>query len=207
MKPINGLERPVVQWVVIAGALVLMVLLALTTLTVRRTRGQIDELLAAQGALRADNEALDAQAARERSAREAFELEVTRLRARGAPAEARAEAPTLTLRPPETRGPKPPEPTVRAPDRTQVIQLRLVLPTTSAAAEGPFEIMARDWSSGRAVWTVTVGKIPPTIHAERALVAYITGEMLAPGAYEIVVRMAGAAAPEPVASYEVSVGR
>lgn len=207
MRPINGFERPGVQWMVIAGVVVLMALLVVTTSAVWRTRGQIDELLAAQRMLRADYEKLDAQVAREQSAREAFELEAARLRARETPAEARSVGPTLTLRPPEARGATPPEATVKAPDRAQAVQLRLVLPSTPGAAKGPFEVAARDWFTGRTLWTITIPKAAPTAHAELMLSAYVTGEMLAPGTYEFIVRMRDAsAAPEAVASYEVSIG-
>ena len=63
------------------------------------------------------------------------------------------------------------------------------------------------WFTGRPMWTITIPKATPAPHAEFVLLAYVTGEMLAPGSYEFVVRTPDAsAAPEAVASYEVSIG-
>ena len=197
-----------VQWVVVAACALLTALLTLSTVSVRRTARQVDELLDAQRASRTEQDSLEAQLARARAAREAFSLELARLRAQQPPGDAAAPTPTVTLVPPATRGALPPDPTLTAPQRDQTIELRLVLPAGVTGRYSEFQIAARDWSTGRALWSTAAGTAG-TVDGRRAVIAHITGGMLKPGTYEIVVTGSSdpAMAPEPIAAYEIGVAK
>lgn len=208
MRAVKGLDRPAVQWMVIAASVLLAALLAAATLSVRDRTTRIEDLLESHGACRSDLEVLEAQLSKERAAREAFSLELARVRAQqGSGDAASQDTPTLTLVPPAERGPVPPDARAAAPARAQAIQLRLVLPADVVVDEGGFRIAARDWATGRALWS-TVRGTTGTVDGRRALIAHVTGEMLGPGSYELTVT-AGASAdtPEPIAVYEVTVGK
>ena len=205
MRPVKGFERPAVQWVMVAACVLLTVLLMLSTLSVRRSARQVDELLDAQRATRTEQDSLETQLARERAARESFSLELARLRAQQ-PADSGAATPTVTLVPPVSRAGTPPDPIFAAPERGQAIELRLMLPAAVTGRYADFQIAGRDWSTGRSLWSTAVGTAG-TIDGRRAVIAHITGEMLKPGTYEIVVTGTSdpAVAPEPIAAYELSV--
>lgn len=210
MRTVKGLEKPIVQWTVVAGSVLLAVLLGSATLSMRARNSEIEALVESQRACRADREALEAQLARERAAREAFSLELGRLRARQGSADAAnpqspasQEPPTLTLEPPARRGPVPPEATVAAPARAQAVQVRLILPANVTADKDRLTITARDWATGRTLWS-TAQAAPGAVNGRRALIAHVTGEMLPPGSYELIVTPSAPA--EAVAVYEVTVG-
>jgi hypothetical protein len=68
------------------------------------------------------------------------------------------------------------------------------------------QIIARDWSTGQPRWSradVPVG----VIDGRRAAVTYVTGEMFAPGAYELLVTpiASDTEASPPVVSFAVGV--
>jgi hypothetical protein len=142
------------------------------------------------------------QLAREQSAREALAIEVARLR--GA-APSLAAPPTLTLAPLTARGASPPPPTVAPPDPAQIVALRLVLPD-GADTRGPFSIAIRGWSGGETL--LMRGHLPATSDAgRRMVVAMIAGDVLARGAYEVILTVPGADGRRAdVASYELTVG-
>ena len=206
MRPVTGLERPVLQWMLVAACVVLTGLLAVTAASVRGKARQIQELLDAQRASRSDVDALHAQLARERAAREAFSVELARLRAQQPEAAGPALIPTFTLVPPTARRGSPPDPTLTAPENTQTIELRLVLPNGVTARYGEFQIAARDWSTGQTRWTTTAG-MSGMVDGRRAVTAHITGEMLKAGTYEVVLTRSAdvASAPEPIAVYELGI--
>ena len=206
MRPVKGFEHPTVQWVVLAACVLLTALLMLSTVSVRRSARQVEELLEAQRASRTDQDSLQAQFARERAAREAFSLELARLRAQQPSDGAAPSTPTVTLVSPGTRGALPPDPTITAPERDQTIELRLVLPAAVTGRYAEFQIVARDWSNGRSLWSTTAGTAG-TADGRRAVIAHITGEMLRPRAYEVVVtgNSEPSAASEAIAVYEVGV--
>jgi hypothetical protein len=209
VRPVKGFERPLLQWMVVAGCVLLVAMLVSATLSVRRTTAQVGELLESQRVCRSEQDALHAQLAKERAAREAFSLELARVRAQQGSEDTKpAETPSLTLVPPKDRGAVPPGESLVAPERGQTIQLRLLLPPKVAVKNGAFQVAARDWSTGLAMWS-TAAATTDTVDGRRAVVAHVTGEMLRPGSYEVTVTGAGSAgeAPEPIAIYEVTVGR
>ena len=205
MRPVTGLERPVGQWALVAGCFVLIGLLAGATVTIWRERAHVERLLAAQHTARTELTSRERELTRERAAREAFSLELARMRAQQSPAgvESAAGVPTLTLVPTDKPRPLPPEPTVTAPERSQTVLLRLVLPAGVTVQDGEFQVAARDWSTGRSVWSTGAARTA-TVEGRRAVLAHISGEMLGPGAYEVVLTT-GAASPAPIAVYEVGV--
>lgn len=207
MRPVNGLDRPLVQWLLLAGCLGLTALLASQTRSMQSANRQIDELVAAEREATDGLQSLEAELARERAAREALSLEIGRLRARlPEAATAAGEPATLTLAPPVSRAATVPEPTVEAPDRAQIIELRLLMPDTAGDALGDFTIAARDWSTGHVRWSRA--DVPLVVlDGRKAVVLYVSGEMFPPGAYEVMVTptSSGTEAPEPVASFEVAV--
>jgi hypothetical protein len=93
-----------------------------------------------------------------------------------------------------------------SPERTQTIELRLVLPNGPAGRYSEFQIAARDWSTGRPRWSTAAG-LSSIVDGRRAVVAHITGEMLRPGTYEVVLTGSAdsASTPEPIAAYEMGI--
>lgn len=185
MRPVAGLRRPGAQWALVGGAALLVALLWWALLELRETRAAVRGLHAATELAAKERASLEAELARERSAREALALEVGRQRTRLGGTGAADGAPTLTLdplaRPPASR----PEPSIAAPAPDRVLHLRLLLPAGAPRVERA-QVVARDWSSGEARWIVS-GRAA-VIDGRRMVRAFVTGEMLAPGPYEIQVR-------------------
>jgi hypothetical protein len=100
----------------------------------------------------------------------------------------------------------PPEPTVEESGRAQLIELRLLMPETVGENVKTCQITARDWSTGQLRWSRTDVPVA-VIDGRRAAVTYVTGEMFAPGAYELLVTPTSSdtEASEPVVSFEVGV--
>jgi type II secretory pathway pseudopilin PulG len=203
MKPVSGFDRPAVQWAFVVLSVVLMALAAAASWIARRSTDRANDAQTIQQAMRLENQQLDAQLARERSTRESLALELSRQRAGGP--DAPRVMPTLTLEPAESRGAKPPAPSVAPQHATQVIELRLVLPARVGKQFSRFDIVLRDWTGGDTIWS-RGGLTATTIDRRPALAAFITGDLLRTGAYELLVSgttMGGQR--EEVASYEVSV--
>lgn len=202
MRPVSGFERPGLQWLFVAVACVLVVLAAAEAIGLRRLRGQMESLRASDLNRRIEREQLQARVAREQSAREAFSLEIARLR--GGPPAA-ASPPTLTLSPLITRGVTPPDPTVEKPAENQAIQLRLLLPPGSAAHRSNFSVAVRAWSGGETIWS-RGGLSASTVEGRPVVAAFITGDVFAPGAYEIALTSVSADKKiAEVAAYEIAV--
>jgi hypothetical protein len=180
----------------------LAVVAAAGAMGLRRSRTAIEQLRAAGLNSRVEHEQLERRVSREQSARESFALEVGRLRGRVTPLNAE---PTLTLSPLTVRGSTPPEPTVSASAAAQSIQLRLLLPGGRTQPSARFAVSIRAWSSGRAIWSR--GDLPPSsVDGKPAILARVTGDVLAPGAYEIGVSdVTSGAQGRDVAFYEVAV--
>lgn len=201
MRPISGFERPLIQWLFVALSIVLIATVGGAAWVARRANAAADLARAAEQNGRFERQQLDAQLARERSSREALSLQLTRQRESGA--EPTGVMPTLTLTPLTVRGATPPEPSVTAQHATQVIELRLVLPS-SARRYTAFDIALRDWSTGHDVWS-RGGLIATTIDRQSMVTTYVTGELFRPGAHELLL---SAQTPqgkrEEVASYEIT---
>lgn len=203
MRPISGFERPVVQWLFVVLSVALIAAAGGAAWFGRRALGEANAARADAERGRLEDQQLDAQLSRERATREALTLELARQRSDGA--EPARVMPTLTLAPAETRGPKPPDPTVVAQHATQIIELRLLLPPRVEKRYARFEIVLRNWTGGDAIWS-RGGLTATMIDRKLAVATFLTGDVLRPGSYELLVSattMAGQR--EEVASYEISV--
>lgn len=200
MKPVTGLSRPGAQWALVVGTTVLIAVLwwAIVELREARTtaRRAADEIETPQR----ERAALEADLARERATREALALELGRLRSAGGGSDAAAPpVPTLTLTPGTSPSGAAPESTVAAPAPAQAVELRLLLSTGAPKLERA-QVVARDWSSGDVKWTIT-GRVA-VVEGRQMVRAFVTGEMLAAGTYEVQVR---AERDETLAVYQVGI--
>jgi hypothetical protein len=203
MRPVRGFERPAVQWLFVALGAALVVVAGAEGLALVRARNVTNTLRAADLSARVDRRQLEARAAREQAAREALSLELGRVR-NGTSGTA-AHEPTLTLPAITVRAATPPEPTVKAPAQTETIQLRLLLPADRAPADKRYAIAFRGWSGGTVLWSR--GGLAASVVDKHAMVtARLTGDVLEPGAYEIVLTDVTTGTPAEVAFYHVSVG-
>lgn len=200
MRPVPGFERPVLQWLFIAAGVLLMAIAIAEAVALRRERRTIESLRAADLNARLERQRLELRVSQEQSAREAFALEAARARRSAADA---PEEPTLTLPPARTRGPVPPEPTVSAPAAAQPILLRLMLGAGRPDASRRYAVSLRDWSGGGVRWSR--GDLHATlVEGKPAVTARITGDVLSPGAYEILLTDV-TGTPEEAGVYELSV--
>jgi hypothetical protein len=201
MRPVRGFDRPGLQWLFIGLGIVLIGVAAAEGVRLQQARTEIATLRAADLSARAEIEKLSAEAARERAAREAFSLQLARQRGAAAP----MAQPTLTLSPVVKRGAQPPDPTVAKPPDHQPIQLRLLLPGRTEPQDARYAIIIRSWSGGDTVWTRT-GLAMTTVDNKRMVTSFITGDVFAPGAYEVTLTLLVAgSSPADVASYEVAI--
>jgi hypothetical protein len=204
MRPVRGFERPLVQWLMIAASMVLIAVTAATAVALRRVSRTNEQLHADVIQERLDRQQLESRLAREQSGREALQLELARQRTQ---ASTTVTIPTLTLTPLTSRGATPPAPLETALAPEQIVELRLELPKGDRDGSRSFVVTARDWSSGRTMWMR--GQLLARAAEGRSVVpALITGEMLAPGSYEILLTATSSdGASRDVAAYEVSVRR
>lgn len=201
MRPVSGFDRPGLQWLFIAIGLVLIGVAAAEGVALRRVRAQVAAARAADLNSRIELDQLRVQTAREQAAREALTLELARQRGIGRA----VTQPTLTLLPLIKRGAQPPEPTVAKPVESQSIQLRLVLPARQEPADARYSIAIRSWSGGEIVWS-RGGLTMTTVENKRMVMAFISGDVFTPGAYEIALtRTIPGGNLAEVASYEIAV--
>jgi hypothetical protein len=202
MRPVSGFDRPGLQWLFVALGAVLVIVAVIEAVGLRRLRHEIATLRASDLSGRIEREALQAKGAREQSAREALSLEVARLRGG---TRAGVSGPTLTLSPLIKRGPSPPEPTVEPLSESQPIQLRLLLPRGQAASAATYVVVVRTWSGGETIWSRGAVRAS-TVEGRPMVTAFITGDVFAPGAYEVaLVKRAPDGKESEVAAYEVAV--
>ena len=202
MRSVSGLDRPVVQWLFLALAVILMAIVGIEGIALRRARQQIDALRAADLNARIERQQIELRALQERSARESMAIQMERLRASGASA---GPPPTLTLPPLQTRGATPPEASIDAPPASETVELRLLLPRVVPAGARRFAIALRDWSSGATIWS-RGGLERSMADGKTAVIARVTGDVLAAGTYEVLLTATGADnQPIEVASYEMAV--
>ena len=194
MRPVSGFERPAVQWIFVSLSLALAVVAVAEALAMRRVHAQIENLRAAGLNDRVQRERVEQ---REQATREALALELARARA------ATSAQPTLTLTPLTHPGVQPPAATVAQPPAAEAIQLRLVLPSDRAAPATGYSLVVRTWSGGEAIWQRT-RLASSTVEGKPMITAFITGDVLTAGAYEVIVNAAGDGRM-PVATYEVTV--
>jgi hypothetical protein len=204
MRPVSGFERPALQWLFVILGAVLVVVAVAEAVGLRRLRGEVAVLRASDLNGRIEREQLQRREAYERSAREALALEVVRLRGGTQPG---TNSPTLTLSPLTKRGAAPPVPTVEKIPEGQPVQLRLLLPAGRTATPANYAIVVRTWSGGETIWSRS-GLRASTIDARPMVAAFVTGDVFAPGAYEIALTTVS---PDgkgtDVAAYEVAIGQ
>ena len=202
MRPVSGFDRPGLQWLFVGLGAVLVIVAVIEAVGLRRLRHEIATLRASDLSGRIERQELQAKAAREQSAREALSLEIARLRGG---TRAGVSGPTLTLSPLLKRGPSPPEPTVEPPSESQPIQLRLVLPSGPAASAATYVVTVRTWSGGETIWSRS-GVRATTVDGRPMVTAFITGDVFAPGVYEVTLaRRALDGRESEIAAYEVAV--
>lgn len=173
LRGVPGGERPLVQWLMVALAVVIV---GLAAVLVQRERGARETIRALQEEVRAAagrEERLERQLARERAAREAFEIGLGRERAantpQGIPLEGGLD--------PSGR----PKQQVRLP--ADAGRLQFVLPI-----KGPrlarYRAALRTFSGGDELWAHAM------LHADvdpRRLFVAIPVDVLTPGSYELAV--------------------
>ena len=208
MRSINGFDRPIVQYLFVSIAVILMAAGAWGALSVRRASREIERLQEAGRRDGIERERLEARAAREQSAREALALQLARARNGAPPASSQEEVPTLTLSPLAGRAPAPPPPTVAPPRPSQVIVLRLELPGVAKQPPVSYQVALREWSSGQTLWSRTGLTSTGRTAGRVFLQTYLTGDVFQPGSYEVLLAAtARDGTSTDVASYEVTVGR
>ena len=202
MRPVNGFDRPILQWLFVASAVILIGIAGGAAWLARRANVAAETARAAEEGGRLERQQLEAQLARERSAREALTLELARAREGGGAQPARV-VPTLTLTPAISRGSTPPAPTASTRHATEVIELRLVLPAP-AKQYTRFEAVLRNWSTGQLVWS-RGGLTSMTIDRQRAIATFVTGDLFRAGSYEVLVYgIAADGKKVELASYEIA---
>jgi hypothetical protein len=202
MRPVSGFERPWMQWGFVMLGVVLIGVAAAEAVALRRLRGDIAQARASEMSAQAAREETQIKLTQERAARQALSFDVERLRGGD---RAGRSTPTLTLAPVAKRGAAPPEPTVDVIPDGESIQLRLLLPAAAAAAAARYSVNVRSWSGGETVWSRN-GLRASTVDAHRMVTAFVTGDVFAPGAYEVALTAPAADATRTeIASYEVAV--
>ena len=195
VRPVSGLDRPIIQWTFVLFGAVLIAISASTGVALTRARRAIATTRAEAEQARIERDRLDEALTRERAARESFMLQLGRERHA-----ADAAPPTLTLTPVTSRSARGPELAVPSP-RAPLVQLRLMLPPRTAL-DRPFSITLRSWTTGEVLWSR--GSIRASeANAKPAVLATIASDVLLPGPYELLLT-AGTPAAE-VAGYEVSI--
>jgi hypothetical protein len=204
MRPVRGFERPVVQWLMMALSVALIAIAAWTAIALQRGSVMNEQLHAQLLQARLERQQIDARLVREQSAREALQLELARRRASES---APVQIPTLTLAPLTARGATPPQPIAAVIAPTQLVELRLELPRGDVRTLKSFTITARDWTSGATRWS-RGHLLAQAVEGRTVVPALVTGDMLAPGSYELLLIGTSAdGASRDVAAYEVSVRR
>lgn len=201
MRPVSGFERPAFQWAFVVLGVILIGVAGGSAWIARRASGAAHAARAAEESGRLERQHLEAELARERSARESLALELARAR-QGTAASSRV--PTLTLVPLTTRSASPPDPSVTPRHAPEAIELRLVLPA-AAKPYARFDVVWRDWSSGLLIWS-RGGLAATDIDGRPGVTTWVPGDVLGVGAYEILLTgVTRAGGREDVAAYEVAV--
>jgi hypothetical protein len=168
---VPGGDRPVVQWMLIAAGIVIVVLAALLIQRQRQDRATIGALQAAVRDLTGQHEELERQLARERAAREAFQIGLGRERTINAPV-------AVALQPGLDRSGSLTQ--LRIPK--DLPRITLVLPL--AASYDRYRAALRDFTSGDELWSHA--RLRPEAGSKR-LDLVLPAEVLVSGRYELVL--------------------
>lgn len=203
MRAVSGLDRPWIQWTFVTLGIVLVAVAAAEGIAIMRTRAALEAARSSESNARLERQQLAMELSRERATRGVLAGDVARLRQDeakppGAP-------PTLTLTPLARRAATPPAPVVEAPVPDQVIALRLVLPRSAAPGSRAFTVTIRKWNTGETVW-LRGGLTAGVADNRPAVIAFVVGDALAAGSYEVLLKAVNAAGESlDVATYEVSI--
>jgi hypothetical protein len=170
---IRGVENPLLQWLLVALCLVIV---GLAALLVRRDREIERGVRAMAQDLRAASSrqaALEREVARERSAREAFEIGLGKERAANT-------LPGIPLEPGLDTAGKPRQQLRIPPDAARV---QLVLPIGGKRFER-YRAAIRPWTGGDELWVHAL--VRANVDPRRLFVA-VPIEVLAPGAYSLLL--------------------
>jgi len=193
MKGVPGAERPLVQWLLVTLCIVIVVLAAAL---VRRERSANAALRQMQKDLDAGAQVqlqLERQVARERSAREAFEIGLGRERAANSPV-------GIPLQPGLDPSGKPTQ-ELRIP--TDVSRVQLVLPLGPKRYDR-YRAAIRPWSGGDELWVH--GMLHADVDPRRLFVA-VPLDVLPRGAYELLLNgIAADGRREDLATFTFEVG-
>lgn len=171
LRGVPGLERPLSQWALVVLALAILVLAGLV---IRRDRGMqraIAELEHDRAAMRAENDTIDRQLARERAAREAFEITLGRERTGNSPA-------VLALQPGLDPAGRPKQ-SLRIP--RDAARVQLVLPIHGRRFSR-YRVAIRPFAGGDDIWSHAA--LQSDVAAARVIVT-VPMEVIAAGAYDL----------------------
>lgn len=173
IKGVPGAERPLVQWLLVFLCIVIVVLAAGLLRRERAAAGALRQMQKALNAADATELQLERQIARERSAREAFEIGLGRERAASHPQ-------GIPLAPGLDPGGRPTQQLRIPPD---VSRVQLVLPLGSKHYDR-YRAAIRPWSGGDELWVHAV--LRADVDPKRLFVA-VPVDVLSRGAYELTL--------------------
>ncbi len=171
LRGVPGFEQPLSQWALVVLACVIVVLAGLV---IRRDRGMqsaIVQLERQRDAARADTDKVEGALARERAAREAFEISLGRERKSNVPA-------SLALEPGLDPGGRPKQ-QIRIP--RDVARVQLVLPIHGRRFVR-YRASIRPFTGGDELWSHAA--LSPDAAGTRVIVN-VPMEVIAAGAYEL----------------------
>lgn len=171
LRGVPGLERPLSQWTLVLLAIAIVVLAGLVVRRDRGMRSAIEALAQQRDSARTQADKLEASLARERAAREAFEISLGRERKTNAPA-------TLALQPGLDPGGRPTQ-QLRIPRDATRVQLALPIKGRRFAR---YRVAVRPFTGGAELWIHAALQSDST--ATRVIVT-VPMEVIASGAYEL----------------------
>jgi hypothetical protein len=173
LRGVPGAERPLVQWLIVLFAVAIVALAVVVMQRERRERETIHALREELKAAAGREEKLERHLARERSAREAFEIGLGRERAINAPQGVPLEGGLDPSGHPTQR--------VRLPQ--DVARVQFVLPLKGARL-ARYRAALRSFSGGDELWVHAM--LRADVDPKRLFVA-VPVDLLAPGSYELAL--------------------
>jgi hypothetical protein len=194
-RPIGDLERPGVQWALVAVCVLLIVVGTWSVLRLRAVAGQLESL---QTAAEHREQQLTEQLAQARADGASFAAELEHARRR-LEAASSASHTLVALDPIVKRNRGGPERRIALPENAEVVDLQLGLP--SGARSQSYRALLRSWSSGEEIWSQ--GRLDAS---GKTLLLYVPVSVLRPGAYELILSATTpAGARQDLAFYEFAI--